>query len=189
MPLALRQAVAGSLPMLPNTSDAFDALMIGNEDLTSSIHATYMLRRFHSLGIKARTVERNGEFSHILVPAADDCIIEIRPNRGRGDGFSIYQPMMTWHEYLEPARSLRLKAKKPTGYYSYSASFTFLIDDYDPDNPDKDSVADEDGPAQIGDFSFGSGDFQQFFFGAIFQVKEISNFEVFPEFRQSRVAL
>lgn len=177
------------LPNTPDTSGTFEALMIGDEALTSSIHATYMLRRFHSMGIMARIIERDGEFSHILIPAADDCIIEIRPNRARGDGFTIYQPMMTWHEYAEPLRAMRAKDGKPTGYYSYSASFTFLIDDYDPEYPDRDCIADDDGPADLGTITHSSGDFQQFFFGAIFAIKESSNFEVYPEFRKSRVAL
>ena len=175
--------------MSPNTSDAFEALMVTDDNLTSAMHATYMLRRFHSMGIMARYIERNGEFSHLLIPAAEDCLIEVRPNRAHKDGVSIYQPMMNWHEYSEPLRALLLEKKKPTGYYSFAAEFTFLIDDYNPEYPDQDCIASEDCPAEIGCFSFSGQNFQEFFFGAIFCVKELSNFEVYPEFRKSRVAL
>ena len=50
--------------MQPNV-DSFEEIMQANLDLTQALAATYMFRRFLSLGVKCEYVERNGEFSHI----------------------------------------------------------------------------------------------------------------------------
>lgn len=175
--------------MLPNTPDAFQELAAANADLSASMHALYMIRRFRSMGIMAEYIQRNGEFSHILVPANDGAYIEIQPNRIQSENGGAQEPMLTWHDYSEPLYSHFKKAGKPTGYYSYRARITLTIDDYDPDFPDRQTIASEDGPCELTSFTFGSSDFQQFFFGAIFSIKEETGFEVYPTFRKSRVAL
>lgn len=175
--------------MLPNFPEAFKELAEANADISTAMHARYMIRRFRSMGILAEYIEHKGEFSHIFIPANDGAYLKIRPARVEIDGEPQEQPMLTWIEYSEPLYSHFKQAKKPTGYYRYDAQITLEVDDYDPEFPDRETIATEDGPCELARFTFGSRDFQQFIFGAIFYIKEETGFEVYPEFRKSRVAL
>ncbi len=175
--------------MSPNFSDAFSELAAANADLSTAMHARYMIRRFRSMGILAAYIEHKGEFSHIFIPANDGAYLKIRPARVEVDGQQEEQPLLTWIDFPEPLFSLLKDSKKPTGYYRYEAQITLEVDDYDPEYPDRQTIASEDGPCELARFTFGSRDFQQFIFGAIFHIKEETGFEVYPEFRKSRVAL
>ena len=67
--------------MSPNFSDAFSELAAANADLSTAMHARYMIRRFRSMGILAEYIEHKGEFSHIFIPANDGAYLKIRPAR------------------------------------------------------------------------------------------------------------
>ena len=175
--------------MLPNIPEAFQELAAANADISTAMHARYMIRRFRSMGILAEYIEHKGEFAYILVPANDGAYLHIRPARIEVDGVTHEQPLLTWTDFSEPLYSHLKQAKKPTGYYRYDAQVTLMIDDYDPEFPDRQTIATEDGPCELAQFNYGSSDFQQFFFGAIFYIKEETGFEVYPAFRKSRVAL
>lgn len=175
--------------MLPNTPELFQEIAAANADLSTAMHARYMIRRFRSMGILAQYIEEKGEFSHIFIPAADGAYLRIRPARIEVDGQPQEQPMLTWIEYPEPLYSHFKDSKRPTGYYRYDAQITIAVDDYDPEFPDRQTIATQDGPCELARFTFGARDFQQFIFGAIFHIKEETGFEVYPEFRKSRVAL
>ena len=175
--------------MSPNFSDAFSELAAANADLSTAMHARCMIRRFRSMGILAEYIEHKGEFSHIFIPANDGACLKIRPARIEVDGQPQIQPLLTWTDYPEPVFTHMKELRKPTGYYKYNALITLEIDDYDPEYPDRQPMASEDGPCELAPFTFGSRAFQQFIFGAIFYIKEETGFEVYPEFRKSRVAL
>lgn len=175
--------------MLPNTPEIFQALAAANADLSTAMHARYMIRRFRSMGILAQYIEDEGEFSHILIPAQDAAFIEIRPTAKEVDGETIHQPLMSWVEYSEPTRTQLREKGKPSGYYRYHGEFTILLDDYDPETGERPMRYGENGLGKLTSFSHGSVDFQQFFFGAIFKVKSDTDYELYPEFRKSRVAL
>jgi hypothetical protein len=175
--------------LLPNTNDAFQELVSANTDLSVSMHAMYMLRRFRSLGILAEYIQKDGAFAYLRVPANDGARLEIRPHSTRINDVVTTQPLMEWNEYPEPIRAIMEKAGKATGFYRYNAHIELIVDDYDPEYPDRQTLASEDGPCELASFNFGSSDFQQFIFGAIFHIKEETGFEVYPDFRRSRVAL
>ena len=175
--------------MQPKSADPFQEIVEANSSLNLVMHATYMLRRFRSLGILAEYVEKDGQFSHFIVPANDHSFMLIEQDTVTEDESTTALPLMEWQEYPEPARNLFEKMGKPNGYYQYRGKVTLLIDDYDPDFPDRETFAGEDGPQSLISFSFHAQDFQQFIFGAIFHIKTETEFEVYPEFRKSRVAL
>ena len=175
--------------MQPNTQDAFDQLVSANSDVAVSMHAMYMLRRLRSLGILAEYIQKDGVFSHLRVPANDGARLEIRPQTLRTNDVVTTQPLMQWNEYPESLREFMEKAGKPTGYYRYNAQIELIVDDYDPEYPDRQTLASEDGPCDLANFPYAASDFQQFIFGAIFHIKEETGFEVYPAFRRSRVAL
>lgn len=175
--------------MQPKSTDPFQEIAEANSTLNLVMHATYMLRRFRSLGILAEYVEQDGQFSHFVVPANDYSFLRIEQDVAAEGESSTLIPLMEWIEYPEPARGLFEQMGKPDGYYQYRAKVTLLIDDYDPDFPDRETFASEDGPQEVISFSYNSKDFQQFLFGAIFHINNETNFEVYPEFRKSRVAL
>ncbi len=175
--------------MQPNTNEAFQELVSANTDLSVSMHAMYMLRRFRSLGILADYIQKDGEFAYLRIPANDGARIEIRPQSTRIGDVTTIQPLMEWNDYPEPVRAILEKAGKPTGFYRYNAQIELIVDDYDPEYPDRQTLGSEDGPCDLANFNFSSRDFQQFIFGAIFHIKEETGFEVYPAFRRSRVAL
>lgn len=175
--------------MLPNTNDAFQELVSANADLSVSMHAMYMLRRLRSLGILAEYVQKDGAFCHIRIPANDGAWLEISPRMTRKHDVMSVEPLMEWNEYPESLRTILEKSGKPTGWYRYNANFELIVDDFDPEFPDRDTLASEDGPCNLANFTYSASDFQQFIFGAIFQIKEETGFEVYPAFRRSRVAL
>lgn len=179
----------GSTALQPNTNDAFQELVSANTDLSVSMHAMYMLRRFRSLGILAEYIQKDGAFAYLRIPASDGARLEIRPLSTRVNDVVTVQPLMEWNEYPEPLRSALQKANKPTGFYRYNAHIEAIVDDYDPEYPDRQCLASEDGPCELADFNFSARDFQQFIFGAIFHIQEETGFEVYPDFRRSRVAL
>lgn len=175
--------------MLPNHKDAFEQLVAANKDVATSMHAMYILRRLRSMGILAEFVQVEGSFSHLYIPANDKSTLIMRTAAMNDNGVVSNLPLMEWVEYPEPFRSQMKELGKATGYYRYQAHFTLIVDDYDPDFPDRQSIADEDGPADLADFTFGASDFQQFVYGAIFHIKDETGFEVYPAMRRSRVAL
>lgn len=175
--------------MQPNTQDIFQELVSANTDLATSMHAMYILRRFRSLGILADYIQKDGNFSHLRVPANDGARLEVRPITIYENGVTTVQPLMEWNEYPEAVRAIMEKAGKPTGFYRYNAHFDLIVDDYDPEYPDRQTLASEDGPCELSSFGFSAADFQQFVFGAIFRINEETGFEVYPAFRRSRVAL
>lgn len=179
----------GSSALQPNTQNTFQEFAAANADLSTSMHATYMIRRFRSMGILAETVQRDGVFSHIHIPANDDSYLEIYPNPINEDGVISTEPFMTWNQFPKALAERLKKARKATGYYSYNAQFILYVDDHDPEFPDRQTIGSESGPAELARFAFAAGDFQKFIFGAIFKMKEETGFEVYPAIRRSQVAL
>ena len=174
--------------MQPNV-DSFEEIMQANLDLTQALAATYMFRRFLSLGVKCEYVERNGEFSHIKLEMKEHHYVEVRPVVTFEDGTRTEEPLMRWEPYPEEIRKF-FPESHPGGYYNYKARFTLFIDDFDPENPDAEGkVADADGPGEIGTISTNATDFQVLFFSMLYGFLEHHNVELYPEMRRSRVEL
>ena len=174
--------------MQPNL-DTFEEMMRANLGLTQALAATYMYRRFLSLGIKTEYVERNGEFSHLKIEAKDHHYIEVSPVVTFEAGTRTEEPLMRWQDFPEQVKQA-LGKSHPGGFYYYKASFTLFIDDFDPENPDAEGkVADADGPGEIGTISTNATDFQVLFFSMLYGFLEHHNVELYPEMRRSRVEL
>ena len=175
--------------MQPNNQDLFQEFSRENKDVANTMNAMYMLRRFRSMGILAEYIMKDGQFSHFHIPANDDMYLELSLNPINTDGSKEHESLMSWIEYEEPILSYMKDSEKITGYYCYTARFKLVVNDFDPEFPDRETLADEHGPAEIASFRFTAGDFQQFFYGALYFIKDNTGFEVYPSMRKSRVAL
>lgn len=174
--------------MQPNL-DSFEEIMMSNLDLTQALAATYMYRRFLSLGVICHYVERDGEFSHIKIEAKDHYYIEVRPVITFEDGVRTEERLMRWEAFAEDLRKM-FPESHPGGFFGYLADFTLFIDDFDPENPDATGkVADADGPGEIGTVTSNTPDFTEFFYSALYGFALNHNVEVFPKMRRSRVEI
>jgi len=171
------------------SDDIFAQIQDENLDLTQAMYATYMLRRFLSLGVKTEYVTFKENFSCLKIHAKEHHYIEVRPVVTVYEGTRTEEPLMKWQAFPDDIKKL-LAADHPGGFYYYKARFTLFIDDFDPENPDAEGkVADADGPGEIGTITVNSSDFQEFFFSALYAFAEHHNVEVFPKMRRSRVEL
>ena len=172
--------------MQPN-SDIFEEISNANIELSQAMYATYMMRRFASLGIVAQYVQRDGVFSHIKIEAKEDLYIEIRPVVTYEEGTRIEEPMMRWQTFPDKVRKA-LPESHPGGFYLYKASFTLFHDDFDPESPENEA-AEHSGPGEIATISVNCADFQEFFFTALYTFAQSYEVEVFPKMRRCRVEL
>ena len=178
----------GSTAVQPNL-DSFEEIMKSNMELTQTLAATYMFRRYLSLGVKCEYIESNGEFSHIKLVAKEHHYIEVRPVVTFEDGSRTEEPLMRWEAYPEEWKKF-FPESHPGGFYYYRARFTLFIDDFDPENPDAEGkIADADGPAEMGTISTNATDFQVLFFSMLYGFFQHHNVEIYPEMRRSRVEL
>lgn len=169
--------------MQPN-ANTFEEIINANVDLSQAMYATYMMRRFVSLGIHAQYIQRDGAFSHIKIEAKDHHYLEIRPIVTYDEGIRIEEPMMRWQNFPNEIKKI-LPETHPGGFYYYKANFTLFIDEFDPENPE----AEDSGPGEIASIDINCSDFQEFIFGALYAFVEHHNVEVFPKMRRSRVEL
>jgi len=169
----------------PNQVNAiFTQMVTPIADVEENMFAFSMLRGITRLGYKAKLVQHEDSFSHILIPAADNYYIEISAIEDE-DGISL--PLMVYEEYDENILPLMEKAIGVNGRYRYQATFTIYFDDshmqriLDHDKSEDDLC----GIACIGDVEYKTYSFQELIQGALYKIQRTYDIEIYPTMRVS----